>query len=216
MLPRPIYSLAFTALAALTAACGSTPKPPEPPPAPTPTIEELPPEPPKPKPCEALDEKCDAKDSTKAKIAKSDFVFKPAKGWIYAQGQEATIAQAADDGPAVVVAQFDIDPKQEAANREAALGELSKQINVTLPKKKLNWKKPDDAKAIGDLKLGLWQIDGARGDKKGPLILFAAPVADGKVLLGVGFVPSDDSSGADAAILESIESITGSGAGSGK
>lgn len=204
--------LAFAALAALAAACSSTPQPPA---HAEPTSEpavEAPPPPPKKKKCEALDEKCEAKDSTKARIAKSDLVFKPAKGWVYAQGEAATVAQAADDGPAVAVAQFDVDPKQDAANREAALAELAKEIGVTLPKKKINWKKPDDSKEMGDLKLGLWQIDGgARGEKKGPVLFFAAPVADGKVLLGVGFVPGDDASGADAAILESIESIAASG-----
>jgi hypothetical protein len=174
--------------------------------------EAAPPPPPKPKPCKALDEKCEAKASTSAKIAKSDLVFKPPKGWAYAQGESATIAQAADDGVAIAIAQAEVaDPKQEAATRDATIEALAKEINVTLPKKKPNWKKPDDTKAVGDLKLGLWQVDGgARGEKKGPVLFFTAPIPEGKLLVGVSFSPGDDEK-ADAALLESIESIGASG-----
>ncbi|MCC6559550.1 MAG: hypothetical protein IT372_42070 [Polyangiaceae bacterium] len=207
MISRQRTLLPLAALAALAAACSSTPKKPiyaDP----APTAEAPKPEPPKKKPCKALDEKCEAKASTKAKIAKSELTFKPAKGWFYAQGEAVTVAQAADDGPAVAIAQAEYEPKKEAEAREAAIAELAKEINVTLPKKKVNWKKPDDTKEIGAIKLGLWQVDGgARGDKKGPVLFFSAPVEDGKMLLGVSFVPSDDSTSADAAILESIESI---------
>jgi hypothetical protein len=41
------------------------------------------------------------------------------------------------------------------------------------------------------------------------VLIFATTVSEGKVILGVGFVPTDDTSGADTAILESIESISG-------
>lgn len=185
--------------------------------APTPVEDAEPePEPPPPK-CEALDEKCKAKDDTQAKIAKSDFSFKPTKGWVYAQGADATVAQTGDDGAAVALAQAETgtDAKQEGAKRDAALEELAKQIGVTLPKKKVNWKKPAEKKPVGSLEVGLWQLDGgARGEKKGPLLIFGATLPEGKVLLGVGFVPDDDSSGADAAILASIESITPAEGGS--
>ena len=57
-----------------------------------------------------------------------------------------------------------------------------------------------------------WQAEGAaRGTKKGPLLIFADTGKEGDVLLGLGFVPDDDSSGADAAILASIESIAVAG-----
>jgi len=203
--------------AALTAACSSAP-PPEPEVPQTPVKEPEPPPPPPPPKCEALDEKCEATGTTKAKIAKSNFAFNPAKGWTYAQGTDATVAQTGTDGAAVVLAQAETgtDAKQETTKREAALEEIAKQISVTIPKKKVNWKKPADEKAVGDLKVALWQIDGSsRGEKKGPLLIFVAPLPEGKALLGLGFVPEDDSSKADEAILASIESIAPS-EGSGK
>lgn len=206
------WTLLILGAAALSAAaCGSTPPPVE---TPVQDPEPPPPPPPKPKPkCEALDEGCEAKEDTKAKIAKSELRFRPVKGWTYAQGADATVAQAAGDGAAVALAEVETgtDAKAEPGKRDAALEELAKQINVTLPKKKVTWKKPLEEKAVGDMKLGLWQLDGAtRGEKKGPLLIFAAPVgADtGKVVLGIGFVPEDDSSGSDAAILESIETLS--------
>lgn len=207
------WTLLILGAAALTAACGSTPPPVETPvtePEPPPLPKE--PEPPK---CEALDEGCEAKEKTRAKIAKSELRFRPVKGWTYAQGAGATVAQAAGDGAAVALAEVETgtDAKAEPGNRDAALEGLAKQLNVTLPKKKVTWKKPLEEKAVGDMKLGLWQLDGAmRGEKKGPLLIFAAPVGEGtgKVILGIGFVPEDDSSGSDAAILESIETLSSS------
>ncbi|AUX23642.1 uncharacterized protein SOCEGT47_041700 [Sorangium cellulosum] len=203
--------LALSAAAALAAAC-SAPPPPQPvTPAPvaTPTSPP-PPAPPPPKPCKALDEGCQAEDSTRAKIAGSTLVITPAKGWTYAQGESATLAQAADDGPALATAQVDVgEGKQAAEKRDAALAALAQELDVTLPKKKVNWKRPDDTKEIAGKKLGLWQREGAmRGERKGPLLIFADAGEDGEIVLGLGFVPDDDDSGADATILQSIESIS--------
>ena len=201
--------LAISAVA-LCSACSSTP------PAETPTQDTVepepePPPPPKPKPCEALDEKCEADADTRSKIAKSALKFRPVKGWTYAQGAEATVAQQGESGAAVAVAEVETgtDAKAEPTKRDEALEALAKQIGVTPPKKKVTWKKPLEEKSVGEMKVGLWQLEGAnRGDKKGPLLIFAGQVAEGKVLLGLGFVPEDDTSGADAAILESIDSIS--------
>lgn len=172
-----------------------------------------PPPPPAPKPCKALDEACQAEESTRAKIARSSFVLTPVKGWTYAQAESATIAQAAAEGPALATAQVDVgEGKQAAEKRDAALDALAREIDVTLPKKKVNWKKPLETKDIAGRKIGLWQSEGAaRGSKKGPLLIFADTGKEGEILLGLGFVPDDDSSGADATILQSIESISVAG-----
>ena len=44
-------------------------------------------------------------------------------------------------------------------------------------------------------------------DKKGPVLVFGAQLADKSWVLGAGFVPKDDTSDADKAILTAIESI---------
>ncbi|WP_437565026.1 hypothetical protein [Sorangium sp. So ce542] len=206
-------TLALSAAAALAAACSSPPPPQPVTPEPPVTAAPPPPPPPAPKPCKALDEQCQAEESTRAKIAGSSLVLTPVKGWTYAQGESATIAQAADEGPALATAQVDTgEGKQAAEKRDAALDALAREINVTLPKKKVNWKKPDDVKEISGRKIGLWQKEGAaRGTKKGPLLIFADAGKDGEIVIGLGFVPDDDSSGADATILQSIESIAVAG-----
>ncbi|AKT39840.1 hypothetical protein [Chondromyces crocatus] len=199
--------------AALSSACSSTPAP-ESPSQDIPEPVQETPDPPKPKPCEALEEKCESGADTRAKIAKSSHVIHPINGWTYAQGADATVSQHSADGAALAIAEVETgtDAKQEPAKRDEAVEELAKQIGVTVPKKKVTWKKPLEEKAVGDLKIGLWQIDGAaRGDKKGPLLIFAGPTGEGKVLLGIGFVPEDDSTGSDASILESIDSIAVAG-----
>jgi hypothetical protein len=200
--------LALAALAAASAGCPKPP-PPEPPPPPAEVKAEPPPPPPK---CESISEKCQGKPDTKAKITNSELVFVPATGWIYAQQSSSTIAQTADGTSGIVFLgiQFDAkDFKKEAATRDAAIAELVKQLGVAPLKRKVNWKKPQKDEAIGTLKMQLWQLDepGMRGAKKGQVLVVSAPAGDGKVVVGVGYVPDDDSSGADVAIMKSIESL---------
>jgi hypothetical protein len=196
--------LALTVLATLAAGC---PKPPPPPPQPE--AETAPPPPPK---CESFSEKCEAKPDTKAKITSSALVFTPAPGWTYAQQSSTTIAQASEQGPSIAFIGIDIDVKdlkKDLANRDTALAELVKQLGLAPLKRKVQWKKPDDTKTIGTMKLGLWQLEeaGVRGTKKGPLLVVAGPTGEGKGIVGVGFVPDDDKSQADVAIMKSIESL---------
>lgn len=193
----------MTMLAALAAGC---PKPPPPPPPPT---ANTPPPPPK---CESLGEKCAAKSDTKAKITNSGLVFTPAAGWVYAQQSSATIAQSSETGPAIAMVGIDVDAKdskKDHAAKDAAMAELVKQLGLGPLKRKVNWRKPDDTKTIGSMKIGLWQLEeaGIRGTKRGPLLVVAGPVGDGRGVLGVGFVPDDDKSQADVAIMKSLESL---------
>ncbi len=166
-------------------------------------------EPPPKKKCESLAEKCEGEPGVRVRIANSGQSIVPAKGWMYAQEADGTIAQSGDDGPAFAAVGYETgDAKQDAANREAALETLAKKVGVTLPKRKIAWNKPLDNKTLGELKIALGQAEGAaRGDKKGPILWFTGPLKDGKALVGLAFVPSDDSSDADVAIMESIDTI---------
>jgi len=208
MLLRPLTLLALFAVAAVAPGCGpkQPPKPVEPP-ASTTEAEAKPP-PPK---CEKLDEHCDAKADTRAKVAKAELYVTPVAGWVFAQGEAAMVAQASDTGPAMAFAGYDEDKdaKKDAAARDAGVAELFKAIGVeNKPAKKIPWKTPKAAKAIGDLKLDVWEIEAgyARGAKKGTVVVVAGPIGDGKGALGVSFAPNDDKS-ADDAILKSFESL---------
>jgi|SRR5580704_16353370 hypothetical protein len=203
MSPRSTKTFALVLFSVLAAGC---PKPPEPPPPP-PVVDAPPP----PK-CESLGEKCAAKADTRAKITNSEVEFSPAETWVYAQQSSATLAQTDDGGPAIAFLGVDVDAKdskKDTGYKDAALAELVKQIGLSPLKRKVNWKKPDETKTIGAFKLGLWQLDeaGVRGARKGPLLVVAGPTSDTKGVVGVGFVPDDDKSQADGAIMKSIESI---------
>jgi hypothetical protein len=211
---------------AFALACSTPPPPVEPPPPPPPKKVEAPPPPPK---CEALEEKCKAEGGTRARIARSSFVFAPVAGWIYAQGEGATVAQdGGDSGAAIVIAVYEADAKdakKELAARDAAFEQLAKQIALTPPKGKVRWQLPTcqckgssctgsggelckAMKPASELKSSVWQLDGGvRAGKKGPLLVVHAALPDNKALLGLGFVADDDKSGADAGILKAIESI---------
>lgn len=204
MSSRPLKLLAMAALALAAAGC---PKPPPPPPQPEPA-----PAPPPPPKCESLGEKCTSKAETKAKITNSGLVFAPATGWIYATQSSCTIAQAPDAGSAIAFLGIDVDPKdakKEVAAKDAALAELVKQVGLPPLKRKVAWKKSDDKKAIGTFKVDFWQFDeaGPKAGKKASILVVSVPTAEGKDVIGIGFVPDDDKSGADAAIMKSIESV---------
>lgn len=152
--------------------------------------------------CETLSEKCSAKSGTSARIGASGFAVTPIEGWTYAQGESVLVAQKSDEGAAMAATGFDIpmpanaaNKKQEAAFRKAALEACAKEINVTLPKREPVWTKPADTTTAAVGKVNLWGMEGAsRGDKKGFLLVFlpAAPVAEGKGVVGIGFIAEDD------------------------
>lgn len=200
------------ALAALSSfACSSTPPPEPPDPISTPEPEPPPPKP-RPKKCETLLDKCEGGEGKKARIPGAELTFQPAEGWFYSQEEAQTVMQTSDTGPAVALLVYETgDPKAEP-NREQFVKQLIERLTITAPKEKINWKKPAVTKDVGSgpkmMKVLLWQLEGAtRGDKKGPMLIFAAQLVGGKSLLGMGFVPDDDSTSADALILKSIESI---------
>lgn len=213
---RLLPTLPLVIACGMMAACSSTP----PPQAPTEEIakESWPSSdantsPPK---CESLDEGCKAKGKTFAKIAKTALTLSPPKGWLYAQTTDALIAETNGEGALIVAGGFEVEPKdkkKQAKARDEALAVLLEQVMLSAPpKKKVNWtKKGDDERDIAGMKLSLWQLDGgSRKEAKGPLLVFLADLGEGKELIGVGFVPSDDTSGADSAIIDAIESIKAS------
>jgi hypothetical protein len=195
----------------LALGCGKK-KPPEPPPEPT-VEPEPPPPPPAPPPpkCETIEEDCVAKESTKARIPSTHLVFAPVKGWKYAQTPEGTIVQPFEIGSALAMTTFEVDAKKDKESRDAALEALAKTLTITFPKKpKINWAKPDPAnkKKIGELEINLWQVETVkRGDRKGPLLIVSAALPDHRALLGIGFVPDDDKTGADEQIMGAVDSI---------
>lgn len=193
---RASYLLALVAL-------GCKPPPPKPPPEP---IAEAPPPAPK---CEALSEACTAKPGTKATIQRTEWSLQPPTGWTYAQEEDASIALS--QGSAMVVTIYDIpDAKKKIARRDEVVTAVTMKMGVAQRKKKLSWPaKPGTVMSVGTLKVLLYQFNGARlGLKDGPLLVFSSSLPDGKELLGVAFVPNDDKTNADEAIIKAIMSIS--------
>jgi hypothetical protein len=202
----------ITLCLAVSFGCGSKPPPPPPapkeePPPPPPPKKEEPPPPPK---CEAMTESCTAQEGTKARIGESGLVFDPPVGWTYAQESDAAIAAMGESWLAVTIHDSDPkDAKKQLEQREAALALLYKKIEVTPPKAKMAWgAAPAKKLKVGDMTISLWQVDGAtHKGKKGPVLVMMAKHGTDKGLVGLAFVPDDDKSNADQAILKSIETI---------
>jgi hypothetical protein len=200
--------IALLGVAALCAACQH--KPPPPPPAPPPpTAEPPPPPPPPPAPpkCEALSEACTGQNATHARIRKSGFSIVIPDGWTYAQQDDATVVTSNASVLAVTSYDAAVDAKAAEANREKVFEGLIQLLGVSPPKHKVAWAHPKKQK-VGDLEMSFWQADDVtKADKKGPLLVFGAMLPDKSWLLGTGFVPADDTSDSDKAILAAVQSI---------
>jgi len=211
---RAVRARACFLAALMAVACGSPKpaRPPDPPAASTPP--EPPPPPPPPPKCESLAEHCAAESGTKARVLDSGVSVEPPPGWQYAQQPDATLATS--DGAAFAVTIHRVgdprDLKERLTLRLAALDLLLKDAGLTPPRAYYFWLKPaEEVKKVGDLKVTIWQLDDATdGAKKGSLVVFVAPLAPATktALIGIGFVPNDDKSNADAAILKAIDTIT--------
>ena len=186
--------------------CGAAPPPPPPvaPPPPPPPVVEAPP-PPK---CEKVEEACVAGVDTRARIGQAGWQFAPPASWIYAQGEEVTIATG-KNAVMGMTAHTVVDVKKERAEREEVLRRIADKLGVTLPKKKSYIaKKPDQKQKIGEFDVDLYQFEGAKlADRTGPLLFFVAKPSKEQLLLGAGFVADDDSDNADQAIMTAIASL---------
>ncbi|MFO0593287.1 MAG: hypothetical protein U0441_37440 [Polyangiaceae bacterium] len=187
------------ALAVSATACGPKKQPVTPPPDTETTAEPEPPKPPPPPKCESLDEKCESKGGKKVKVPGSNLVFEPVLGWRYAHGDKFAVAQAGEEDACMGLVGYDApdakDAKKTEAARQAQVEALAAELKINLLKTKVAWKKPDKNND-GKVPLLLWTIEQdkevVRGAKKGQLLVVATNPSDGKAVLGIAFVPSDD------------------------
>jgi hypothetical protein len=203
-------SLAVVALGA-SAACSDPPPAPQPPPAPTP---EPPPVPPPPAPkCEALKEQCKATAETRARIPGTGYTFTPPEGWIYAQLEEATVAQVGERGAVLLLTTFapESNPAQLSKQRSDLVTSLSELVTL-VPKTPVVLLKPNQETDLAGLRMSLWERkDAQRAGDTGGLLILSATV-DGRELFGVGFAPSSDKEGTTA-ILRALGTLKRDGAG---
>jgi hypothetical protein len=167
--------------------------------------------------CETLQDNCKAGKGRHVRIARAKYMIDVPKGWTYALSESATIAQTGDGGAVAAIVGYEADPKDKKVDqlRTQALDELLKSANIELSKKtKVNWhKKGDEEREAAGVKFSLWQMEGSRGSKKGPLLVWHAVTEGSEAIVGVGFVPEDDASKADEVIVQAIDSIAPGTAG---
>jgi hypothetical protein len=185
----------------------ATPLPPSAPPPPPPPMVEAPP----PK-CDKVEDACVAAAETRARIGQVGWQFAPPVSWIYAQGQDLTIATDKNAVMGIAVHQT-VDVKNRRAEREEALRLVARQLGVTVPKKKsFIPKRPEHKQKVGDLDADFYLVEGARlDDRRGQLLFFVIKASSEQVVVGAGFVSDDDSNNADQAIMTAIQSLQPTG-----
>jgi hypothetical protein len=198
-------------LCVLALGCKGAPPPAPPTPAAPPPEPAPPPPPPK---CESLEEKCVSTAETRVAIEGTPWTVAPPEGWTYAR-LPTGVASTSSASMLALEARGVADKKKPPPVE--ALASIVTTLGVTFPKRKgkLAWpRRPDKTMTVRSLTVRLYQLDGAtREAKTGPLLVFTTTLPDGPLLVGAGFVPDDDASNADAAIMKSIESLA---AGEGK
>jgi hypothetical protein len=126
------------------------------------------------------------------------------EGWVYAQTEPATLAQVNAEGAVMGIAGVEVaDPKKELTQRDTELAALAKELGVTLPKGKPNWKKkPDLQEKAGDKQLDMWfeEKGATRGKTKGGFLVLWSAVGDKKGLVGVVFTPDKDEASGPLAV----------------
>jgi hypothetical protein len=140
-------------------------------------------------------------------------LFVPPVGWPLSAREGLNIAKAPDESSAVAFASYVgfAGAAQESAARTDALAELQKELEVAVAQleRAINWKKPDDTRTVRGMAVRLWQPNAAatRRQTKGILLVVEVGVRFGEGAVGLGFVPADDASGADAEIMQVVESL---------
>jgi len=152
-----------------------------------------------------MSEGCIGQNGTFARVKRLGYGLGVPNGWAYAQTDDATVMTSND--AMVVVSTFDLVSSE--ANREGAFAALVNLLGVSPPRHKVVWASPrKKVRVASGLEVSFWQADDVtKGLKKGPVLLFGAELPNKSWLLGAGFVPDDDKSDADKAILGSIESV---------
>jgi len=161
-----------------------------------------------------LEDGCIAGPGSRAQLEGPGFTVELPPKWRYAQG--SLIFAVADGSVLAVTAQPQEANKADRVRRDDALAVLIREMKIELPKKKLVWpKKPDHIVDAGDYQVALYQFESvAREARKGTLLIFSINPPNDDGLLGGGFVPDDDDSNADRAIMRAIRSIGKTAAGS--
>ncbi len=184
-------------------ACAEPP-PPEVPPVAAPEPPPPPPEPPPPT-CEAMADHCKADADTSARIPEVPYAFTPPEGWEYAMLEEATVTQASDDGPVLVLASMVHEKASYKAkpHRQKMVASLCELVGVE-PPKRVSFAAPKK-RHLSELSMTLWEDAAARGSKKGALLLLSTHVGE-REIFGIGFAPEGDIEGTEA-ILASLETF---------
>jgi hypothetical protein len=185
----------------------ATPLPASAPPPPAPMVEA----PPAPK-CDKVEDACVAAAETRARLGQVDWQFAPPVSWIYAQGEDLTIATDKKAVMGVTIHQT-VEVKNRRAEREEALRLIARQLGVTIPKKKsFIPKRPEHKQKVGDLDADFYLFEGAKlDDRTGQLLFFVINASSEQVVVGAGFVSDDDSDNADQAIMTAIQSLQRTG-----
>jgi len=199
------FGFAWFLALGLLAAC-SEPPPPKPPPPPPPAPKPEPPPPPPPK-CEALKEKCEADADTRVPVPGLDLTFTPAKGWIYAKLEEATVVQVGDKGAVLVLTSIEPEKGFKANQQRNDQAQSLAELVLVEPPGKIALYQPNMTRDIAGLKMKLWERANAkRSEDTGGMLVVAAAVKE-RELFGIGFAPKDDQEGT-AAILSMLETLS--------
>jgi hypothetical protein len=205
------------ALCVVASALACRPRlPPAPPPPPPVAKPEPPPAPPPPPKCESLEESCHAAAGTELDVPGSNLRFTPPEGWTYA-GESALAVTVAPDGLATLgllaAASGERDPIIEAVEKLLTRLEVA-NVNLKSLRGRLG---KADAKLEGSaLGIELWEVDKRRQRGKAPqlkdkgpgtLLVAVAHAADGKVVVGAGFVVTPDAQSLAGLVMKSLQSL---------
>jgi len=162
-----------------------------------------------------MKEHCKAEADTKARIPGTNYVFTPPQGWVYAQLEEATVAQHTERGPVLLLTTY--EPvhavTKRSRKRTQLIASLTELVGIKPAGGSVVLFRPNEKSQMAGLAMSLWERPGARrGEAEGSLLILEAQVGE-RQLFGVGYAPANDAAGTSA-ILATIESLQVGGSSS--
>jgi hypothetical protein len=140
----------------------------------------------------------------------------PPLGWHYAKESAASVAVATEgDGVLGLAAAEGKDPDKILA----ALTKLLERFEITdvkIPMLKPRLKKAQSTVSAAGLELSLWEVDKTRQGKEpkmkgsaGTLLVIVAPISEGNVVVGAGFVSNTADPSRVSSIMDSLKTLRG-------
>jgi hypothetical protein len=166
----------------------------------------------------SIEERCATTAQTELEIGDKGAFFNPPPGWIYANLDSGPIALGRDEKSLISITLSASTAPNDVIESLTRLTIESQIDQVRFDALEKRLAKPQSTSDAGGTPIALWEIDKStqtgpaptlRGKGDGTLLVFVAPFAADRVLVGLGFAVVPDAQEDAALIMQAVQSVRG-------